>query len=241
MVTTRAAKIAASSLFAVSAVALIHPPGNAKKPFGRFLDLSSSTPTQRRDLANYHLQDRLLRPSDQYVWLYKDKDGSPTSWGKYTVRDSTDDGVVLIEMATKFSQQEEYSTHHRMRVDMTEHLASFGDRGDWRIGFEYLDGKNWMPFGKGDNVQAFEEKFDVFSMIHMTEDDGMMMTRVVDVDDHELTLTRSTRHNYTEAWYAPSNHPLAGVAVLKQFAEHSFTLISIKRDGDDEVEIKVSA
>lgn len=203
-----------------------------------------------------------FRVGDYYVWLYQDKDGVPTSWEKYSVTSSDDSGVVVIEMATKFSEDDDYFTHHRMTVDMADHLASFNNRTNWRLkAFEYLDGdQKWRKHGLGDNVQAFEEKFDVFSMLNLTNNSKQLnnnnkdgyeeSTRVVAFEgesgaSENITLARSDRHRYTDAWYAagatvplPSDQCLSGVAFLKHFAEHSFSLIKSGR-GTDEIDIKI--
>lgn len=192
-----------------------------------------------------HLRQR-FHPGDYYIWIYRDKHGNPTSWEKYEVASvSSEEEEVTIEMATKFSADEGYFVHHRMKVNLGDHLEASKNRTDWRIGFEHCvgggddpDGGKWQPFGAGDNVQAFEEKFDVFSMLNLTNKyEGA--TRVVDFNEHKLTLTRSGRHDYTGAWYAPSTHPLSGVAVAKKFDEHSFSLIRTKRDGN-EVDVRVN-
>jgi len=168
------------------------------------------------------LQSR-FQEGDYYVWLYKDQNGIPTSWEKYSVTKSSD-GVVVIEMSTKFSEEENYSTHHRMTVNIVDHLESQNNHGGWRLGFEHRDGDKWKSFGPGANVQAFEEKFDIFSMLNMANQDDSN-TRNVVFDRTNLKLIQSGRHKYTDAWYAPNDHSFGGVAILKNFANHSFYLI----------------
>ena len=78
--------------------------------------------------------------------------------------------MAAIEMSTKFEEDEAYQTHHRIKADLVDHyLESSESREGWRIGFEFFasdgEGGAWKTFGKGENVQAFEEKFDVFSMV----------------------------------------------------------------------------
>ena len=119
-----------------------------------------------------------FRVGDSYVWLYRDVDGNPTSWEKYTITDieeghSQSDElpqffVATIEMSTKFEEEDDYQTHHRIKANLIDHvLESSESHSGWTIGFEYFvsDNNSWKAFGKGDNVQAFEEKFDVFSMV----------------------------------------------------------------------------
>jgi hypothetical protein len=104
---------------------------------------------------------------DYYVWLYRDEAGVPTSWERYSVtRAAAGDGTITIEMATKFARDHDFFTHHRMIVDLRQHVLAEESRDGWKIGFEYLDEDGrWTANGAGDNVQAFEEKFDVFEML----------------------------------------------------------------------------
>ena len=113
---------------------------------------------------------------DSYVWLYRDVDRNPTSWEKYTITDVQErhlaqempEFVVTIEMSTKFEEDADYRTHHRIKANLIDHfLESSKSRKDWRIDFEYFssDDKPWHSQGEGDNVEAFEEKFDIFSMV----------------------------------------------------------------------------
>jgi len=159
---------------------------------------ATSTKEDSTEMANA-ISDTLrsrFRVGDSYVWLYRDVDGNPTSWEKYTITgidesatiDENDNDenaiakrpgfVATIEMSTKFEEEEAYQTHHRIRANLIDHvMKSSESKEDWRIGFEFFlpsssnandDSErtgDWKPFGKGDNVQAFEEKFDVFSMV----------------------------------------------------------------------------
>lgn len=204
----------------------------------------SPIPTSEASNQIKIIQER-FRVGDYYVWLYQnDKDGSPTSWEKYTITKSdnqknngngSNSMIVVIEMATKFTEDEEYMTHHRMTINMMDHIKAYKTRSDWKLDcFEYCSEDGWKKFGTGDNVQAFEEKFDIFGMLHMTNKYDSADTCVVKLDAQYLTLIRSKRHDYTNTMYAPNLHALSGVAVLKRFAEHSFSLISTgNKDGID--------
>jgi len=56
-------------------------------------------------------------------------------------------------------------------------------------------------------------------------------TRMVKMNRDVTALVRTNRHGYTQAWYAPPEHGvLSGVAVVKDFKEHSFCLIESGRD-----------
>lgn len=260
MASMRAAKLAASTLLGASALALLNNPlpsfhGNRQigssfcalyEDTRRFLGSTPDTPPDP-SIAAEKLRERFA-VGDYYVWLYQDKNGLPTSWEKYSITESKD-GVVIIEMSTKFSEADTFSTHHRMTVDMAHHLESHNNRSDWKLGFEYRtpagvdeDDDEWTTFGSGDNVQAFEEKFDAFSMLNMTDCSARTCPRMVRVglDENIVTLIRTARHDYTGTWYwhAPNEHMLSGVAVSKQFKEHSFSLIKSGR-GSQQMDIHI--
>ena len=169
------------------------------------IDIDFKVASARETTETAHAISETLRHrfkvGDSYVWLYRDVDGNPTSWEKYTVtgieetkqnncKDAgtgTGEGeggeekrpefVATIEMSTKFEEDETYQTHHRIKANLIDHvLESSESQEGWRIGFEFFLSDNngdddnghggaWKSFGKGDNVQAFEEKFDVFSMV----------------------------------------------------------------------------
>jgi hypothetical protein len=164
-----------------------------------------------------------------YVWLYRDRETrTPTSWERYVVSKAAEQGdAITIEMATKFSEDADFFTHHRMTVDLANHVLAAETREAWKIGFEYLNEQGeWTVTGEGDNVQAFEEKFDVFEMLagaHARE------TRAATVNGERTMLSRSARHKYTNSWFAPRGHALRGVAVYKDFESHSFELVASGR------------
>lgn len=178
-----------------------------------------------------------FRVGDYYVWLYRDTNNQTTSWEKYSIANVDGNGIVVINMSTKFSDEEEFVTHHRITVSLADNINAVDGKDGWvLLGFEYKDGEaddkmasvKWRQFGIGENVQAFEEKFDVFSMLHRPPnvDTSGEEIRMVRLNRDMVPLVRTNRHGYTEAWYAPPEHgQLSGIAVLKIFKEHSFTLI----------------
>ena len=101
---------------------------------------------------------------DCWTWLYRDANGDPSSWERYTV--STARGSDLeIELASKFAADEEFTAHHRMRLSLEDALGAREAKSDWQLRrFDFLDGIFWRVAPHRDNTQAFEEKFDVFSM-----------------------------------------------------------------------------
>lgn len=168
---------------------------------------------------------------DYYVWLYCDRDGNPTSWERYDVVRT--EPRLVIEMSTKFDHEADYRTHHRMHVDLDAHLRAREDRDGWRVGFEYLHPEDgWTSFGTGENVQCFEEKFDVFALLAGEGEEGGERAewdeRVVRIEGREEVLRRPARHAYTEAWYGAQEY--VGVAVWKEFKEHTFRLIERGRE-----------
>jgi len=184
--------------------------------------LSSAPSDNSCEIALSQLQD-LFRNGDYYIWLYCDMDGNPTSWERYSITQTQP--YLIIEMSTKFFQEEDFTTHHRMKVDLQEHFAAYNSREAWKVGFEYnhpVDG--WIIFGTGENVQCFEEKFDIFTMLlpPMTLDETAAVHSAM-IDSKNTVLCRSERHAYTESWYGTKEH--LGIAVYKGFKDHCFKLI----------------
>jgi len=207
--------------------------------------LSSAPRDNLYNLALSRLQ-YFFRDGDYYVWLYCDMDGNPTSWERYSITQTKP--YLVIEMSTKFSQEEDYKTHHRMKVDLQTHLDAHESREGWRVGFEYnhpVDG--WTVFGTGENVQCFEEKFDIFTMLFppSTVDDSAtiqtrdLLLRPVMIDSKNTLLCRPERHAYTEAWYGTEEH--LGIAVWKDFKEHCFKLIERGRVDQSSKYVNVTA
>ena len=51
-----------------------------------------------------------------------------------------------------------------------------------------------------------------------------------------INLTRTKRHDYTDAWYGPEDHHcLSGIALYKEFptSRHTFSLIKMTKGGSD--------
>lgn len=113
------------------------------------------------------------------------------------------------------------------------------------------------PGQGGENVQAFEEKFDCFSMLRRQEkqqhhDTSTLPEPVEDKlaevaleEQRECTLNtkrihvgRTQRHYYTGSWYGAKGCKLCGIALFKEFEnpEFSFSLVeygNVKVDGGD--------
>lgn len=201
-----------------------------------------------------------FRVGDYYVWLYHDEEGVPTSWEKYTVTHTTadeEDGlsvIVTIEMSTKFAENDPFAVHHRMKVNLKSHVESESVGQDRRLSsFEYLekdaDGNFvWKKFGTGDNVQAFEEKFDVFTMLKTANDfNSKNATVAFQSEEKQVSLCQSKSHKYTDAWYGPTTDDegnqilknLSGVALIKYFKNHSFKLIQTGNFNEESFDISV--
>jgi hypothetical protein len=185
-----------------------------------------------------------FRVGDSYVWLYRDAEGNPTSWERYTIteieeanRHNSDESetyeerrpefVATIDMSTKFEEDEAYQTHHRIKANLIDHyLESSESREGWRIGFEFFmsdgEGGIWKTFGKGDNVQAFEEKFDVFSMIS-----AAAKTSNKSSDGESQVPWTSPPKTYCDTETDPSTRP-ASLGVTKTARGSSDTKASTK-------------
>jgi hypothetical protein len=177
-----------------------------------------------------------------WVWLHRSPSGEPYSWERYTVCETGDDDVV-IEMSSRFSQEDGYSAHHRMKLSLSDCLAAKAYHQTWRFHeFFFKHEGEWCEAPFNDNVQAFEEKFDVFLMGRDTPStsttkvlpDAMVMPG----DMGPTGLVQTKRHGYTNAWYAHHQHQHAGLAAFKEFTDdhqedgrsYTFELIELGHD-----------
>ena len=91
-----------------------------------------------------------------WTWTYRDAQGVPSSWERYTVVAAADTTLV-IEMASKFEEADPFYAHHRMTLDVAESLAARGSRSQWafrRFSFRAADDE-WRTAPHRDNVQAW--------------------------------------------------------------------------------------
>ena len=91
-----------------------------------------------------------------WTWTYRDAQGVPSSWERYTVVAAADTTLV-IEMASKFEEADPFYAHHRMTLDVAESLAARGSRSQWafrRFSFRAAD-DGWRTAPHRDNVQAW--------------------------------------------------------------------------------------
>jgi hypothetical protein len=197
---------------------------------------------------------------DSYTWVYrrKNKDAAViTSWERYTVA-QVDYPHLGMEMASKFDLQEPFETHHRMIINMEQHLQAASSEKDWSlVSFEYKDhtknisegdhSSHWHKLGHGQNVQAFEEKFNLFLMPHANVTGGHVQEPTVITQQPitiynssslsmiSATITRPLRHLYAQSWYACQPDELAGIAIWKDFGEYTFSLVERERNGVTQV------
>lgn len=164
-----------------------------------------------------------------WVWLYRSPSGEPYSWERYTVCESGPDTDVVIELSSRFSADAKYSAHHRMRLSLGECLAAKAYHQMWRFhAWLYKHEGEWCEAAFNDNVQAFEEKFNVFLMDRdaistshpsttttSTKPDAV----VIPGDLWPTGLVQTKRHGYTNAWYTHHLHQHAGLAAFKEFTE----------------------
>lgn len=165
-----------------------------------------------------------FQKGNYWVWLYRDPSGKPYSWERYSVSASSHDAQVVIEMSSRFGEDEKYNTHHRMKLSLGECLASRLYHKTWRFHeFSYKSSGEWCEAPFQDNVQAFEEKFDVFLMDEEVPADSIQNSRIQTItglgEFGPTGLVQTRRHGYTQAWYAhrPCRH--AGLAAFKDFVE----------------------
>ena len=91
-----------------------------------------------------------------WTWTYRDAQGVPSSWERYTVVAAADTTLV-IEMASKFEEADPFYAHHRMTLDVADSLAARGSRSQWafrRFSFRAADDE-WRTAPHRDNVQAW--------------------------------------------------------------------------------------
>jgi len=161
-----------------------------------------------------------------WVWMYRDPSGQPHSWERYSVCESSPNGEITIEMSSRFNKDEKYSTHHRMELSLGECLASRLYHKAWRLHkFSFQKDGEWCEAPFNENVQAFEEKFDVFLM---DTDLPIAADRVTHTKTQYVEgfgnfaasqLVQTVRHGYTNAWYAHHAHQHAGLAAFKEFMD----------------------
>ena len=90
-----------------------------------------------------------------WTWTYRDAQGGPSSWERYTVV-AAEDTTLVIEMASKFEDADPFYAHHRMTLDVAESLAARGGSAQWvfrRFSFRDADDE-WRTAPHRDNVQA---------------------------------------------------------------------------------------
>jgi hypothetical protein len=156
---------------------------------------------------------------------------------------------------------EKYSTlKNENDISMDEPIEKFTLQSDNQLP-TILPPWKWQsarpPGQGGENVQAFEEKFDCFSMLRRQEkqqhhDTSTLPEPVEDKlaevaleEQRECTLNtkrihvgRTQRHHYTGSWYGAKGCKLCGIALFKEFEnpEFSFSLVeygNVKVDGGD--------
>ena len=127
---------------------------------------------------------------------------------------------VVLDMASKFAEDDPYATHHSMRLSLTDNLMARDTHEQWTFKeFAFRSGGQWLEAPHRDNVQAFEEKFDAFLMSPALP----APARILRGREKEVaavgraSLIQSRRHQYTNAWYIREPRRHAGVAGFKAF------------------------
>lgn len=185
-----------------------------------------------------------FKQGDWWVWLYREPDGTPSSWERYSVR-ATDSSELVIEMASRFAEDEPYNSHHRMRLSLLECFNAAQDRSQWTFKqFAFNQQGSWCEAPHTDNVQAFEEKFNVFLMTALPTPATIVETRTREVAalGGRSTLVRTKRHGYTDAWYVREPRKHAGLAAYKAFGDEeqpggAFTFELIAMGSSEDVDL----
>jgi len=194
------------------------------------------------------LFDERFRKGNYWVWLYRSPSGQPYSWERYSVCSSGPDDLV-IEMSSRFSDTEDYSVHHRMRLSLGESLAAKYYHKAWQFrDFCFKQDGKWCEAPFKDNVQAFEEKFNVFLMAdaRVQASEVKPDAAVMPGDTWPTELVRTKRQEYTKAWYAGHSHRHSGLAAFKEFTDehqedhrsYSFELIEVGTTDESTEEAK---
>jgi len=176
-----------------------------------------------------------FRQGDWWIWRYTDPTGAPSSWERYTVRASAGCDLVL-DMASKFAENEPFLSHHRMRFSLADNLAARESPKQWAFKeFAFSSEGEWRTAPHRDNVQAFEEKFDAFLMNPVlplavrVERERTKAVRALGggAGFGRATLVQSRRHAHTNAWYIREPRRHAGLAAFKAFGAeggpHTYT------------------
>ena len=195
------------------------------------------------------------------------------------IANTDDDGKDYENNTTNYcNTSRKYDVHHRMQLNLSDNLAAIDSRNDWRLNkfdYKWYDPEDplarqqglweWRSAAAGpgdnvgENVQAFEEKFDCFAMVRQYEKKKKTNTksssgsggkgsedvqeevassatfeeRKCSLNTKQINMCRTERHRYTGAWYGTeSAGRLCGVALAKEFdPEFSFSLIEYGNEG----------
>jgi len=71
------------------------------------------------------IREQRFAIGNYWTWIYRDAEGNPSSWERYTVIDASQTSLTM-EMATKFQDDEPFVSHHRLDVDLASALAASG-------------------------------------------------------------------------------------------------------------------
>ena len=171
------------------------------------------------------VSDSTFKEGNYWVWQYQHEDGNITSWEKYQVIENNN-GILTVEMASKFPGENTFSSHHRIVASLQKCLNAFDNPfsfPNWRLeGFYFKDGENWVKGGRGRNVQAFEEKFNCMSIIDEREIQYIYETQqynspVIGSTEVFRNKRRFPRSGQYPSWYFNTNNELDGIAARKVF------------------------
>lgn len=86
-----------------------------------------------------------FKEGDWFEWEYRDSEGQPSSWERYSVL-STRGDEVLIDMASKMRETDDYQVWHRMHLSLSDSLAASSHPSQWSFRkFGYWQEGKWCP------------------------------------------------------------------------------------------------
>ena len=169
-----------------------------------------------------------------WLWEYRDRSGAFTCAERYEVCDVLGPSTIMLEMASKLEEGEEFNSHHRMIVDLAKPLAAAGLDGwqtstAWNLElFAFKDEEGeWQRAMHRWNTQAFEEKFDLHSMLPTQPSPIRVVSfqqRQVPALSRHATLIRSRRLQHTKAWYVREPREHSGLAAFKAFGSAEYPM-----------------
>eukprot|EP00622_Pseudochattonella_farcimen_P003602 FR738813.1.p1 GENE.FR738813.1~~FR738813.1.p1 ORF type:complete len:300 (+),score=26.34 FR738813.1:3-902(+) len=116
------------------------------------------------------VKPKIFDEGNFWVWMYKDHEGTPYIWEKYTVV-SVDGANVVMEMSNCYDVSQSFLPHHRFELNLVEALDAHTTHKDdgWSFrSFRCIYDGEWLE-ASTDSTQAFSEKFNLLPL-HRSDD-----------------------------------------------------------------------